>query len=62
MPIVADTHNEVHRALLRRFEELESRLEVFDRRLTQLEVLGADIEQLKGLAGDLKFELEQMRE
>lgn len=62
MPIVADTHNDVHRALQRRFEELESRLEMFERRLTQLEVLGADIERLKELTGDLKFELEQMRE
>lgn len=49
-------------ALARQFEELDMRLETLERRIQQLEVVGAEIEQIKTLAGELKFELEQMRE
>jgi len=44
------------------FDELEARLETIERRVKQLEVMAAELEQVKTLAGDLKFELEQMRE
>ena len=49
-------------ALERHFDELEVRLETLERRVKQLEVVAAELEQVKTLAGELKFELEQMRE
>jgi hypothetical protein len=49
-------------ALTRHFDELEVRLETLERRVKQLEVVAAELEQVKTLAGELKFELEQMRE
>jgi uncharacterized protein (DUF342 family) len=49
-------------ALTRHFDELEARLETIEHRVKQLEVMAAELEQVKALAGDLKFELEQMRE
>ena len=49
-------------ALVRHFDELEARLETLERRVKQLEVVAAELEEVKTLAGDLKYELEQMRE
>lgn len=62
MPAIIDTQSEAYATLVRRFEELETRLEAFEKRVIQLEIVAAEIERVKELAGDLKFELEQMRE
>lgn len=62
MPATIGTQDDTVTTLARRLDELESRLEAFEHRLTKLEVVGAEVERIKELAGDLKFELEQMRE
>jgi len=62
MPATVDTQSEAYATLVRRLEEMEARLEAFDQRMIKLEVVAAEIERIKELAGDLKFELEQMRE
>ncbi len=59
-PIAITTNRDA--ALATRFEELDARFETLERRIQQLEIVTAEWEQLKTLAGDLKFELEQMRE
>jgi len=62
MPATIAKQHAADVTLARHFDELEARLETIERRVKQLEVMAAELEQVKTLAGDLKFELEQMRE
>ena len=45
-----------------RLDDIERRLDALERHIAALEQVSAEVRRLERVAGDLKFELEQMQE